>query len=91
MQKIQLIILTSQMRTSREGVYEVGDVTGSDPFVCIAAFGAKISARNAMNGNSHTYDDAVIPAVVFIDPQVASVGLAEARAISKGMALENPT
>lgn len=37
-----------------------------------------------MNGNSLTYDNAVMPAVVFTDPQVASVGLTEATAKSRG-------
>jgi len=72
------------MRTSREGVYAAGDVTGTDQFVYMAAYGAKIAARNAMNGNSLTYDNAVMPAVVFTDPQVASVGLTEAEAKSQG-------
>jgi len=78
------IEVDSHMRTSLEGVYAAGDVTGTDQFVCMAAYGAKIAARNAMNGNSLAYDNAVMPAVVFTDPQVASVGLTEAEAKSQG-------
>ena len=66
-----------QMRTSREGVYAAGDVTGRDQFVYMAAYGAKIAAKNAMNGNSISYDNSAMPAVVFTDPQVASVGMTE--------------
>ena len=62
----------------------IRDSTGTDQFVYMAAYGAKIAARNAMNGNSLTYDNAVMPAVVFTDPQVASVGLTEAEANSLG-------
>ena len=78
------IEVDSHMRTSRKGIYAAGDVTGTDQFVYMAAYGAKIAARNAMNGNSLTCDNAVMPAVVFTDPQVASVGLTEATAKSQG-------
>lgn len=74
------IVVDAQMRTNRKGVYAVGDVTGRDQFVYMAAYGAKIAAKNAMNGDSLSYDNSAMPAVVFSDPQVASVGLTEAAA-----------
>jgi len=74
----------AQMRTTRENVYAAGDVTGRDQFVYMAAYGAKIAAKNAMNGNSLSYDNSAMPAVVFTDPQVASVGLTEAQARQRG-------
>jgi len=78
------IIVDDRMRTSRAGIYAAGDVTGRDQFVYMAAYGAKLAARNALNGNSLRYDSATMPAVVFTDPQVASVGLTEARARALG-------
>ena len=78
------IAVDPQMRTSREGIYAAGDVTGQDPFVYMAAYGAKIAATNAMNGNTLSYDNSAMPTVVFSDPQLASVGLTEARAIARG-------
>lgn len=74
------IIIDPQMRSTRDGVYATGDVTGADQFVYMAAYGAKLAAKNAMNGNTLSYDNSVMPAVVFSDPQVASVGLTEAQA-----------
>lgn len=79
------------MRTSREGVYAAGDVTGTDQFVYMAAYGAKIAAKNAMNSDSLSYDNAVMPAVVFTDPQVASVGLTEAAARTAGYEVRTST
>jgi len=73
-----------QMRTTRQGVYAAGDVTGNDQFVYMAAYGAKIAAKNALNSNSLSYDNSVMPAVVFTDPQVASVGFTEAQARAAG-------
>ncbi|WP_306257633.1 mercury(II) reductase [Pararhizobium sp. IMCC21322] len=78
------IVIDPQMRSSRDGVYATGDVTGIDQFVYMAAYGAKLAAKNAMNGNTLSYDNSVMPAIVFSDPQVASVGLTETEARSAG-------
>ncbi len=73
-----------QMRTTRDNIYAAGDVTGSDQFVYMAAYGAKIAAKNAMNSNSLSYDNTIMPAVVFTDPQIASVGYTELQARAAG-------
>jgi len=78
------IQVDDRMRTTRPGIYAAGDVTGRDQFVYMAAYGAKIAAKNALNGDSRRYDHAAMPAVVFTDPQVASVGLTEAAARAVG-------
>ena len=79
------IEVDDRMRTTKAGVYAAGDVTGRDLFVYMAAYGAKIAALNALNGDARRYDDLAMPAVVFTDPQVASVGLTEAAARTQGI------
>ncbi|MBK5654019.1 MAG: mercury(II) reductase [Alphaproteobacteria bacterium] len=81
------VVIDDRMGTSKAGVYAAGDVTGKDQFVYMAAYGAKLAARNALNGNSLRYDNTVMPAVVFTDPQVASVGVTEAQARAAGHAV----
>jgi len=90
------IIVDDRMRTTRSDVYAAGDVTGRDQFVYMAAHGAKLAAKNALNGDSLRYDNTAMPWVVFTDPQVAGVGLTESQARSAGfdvkasvLALEN--
>jgi mercuric reductase len=78
------IVVDDRMRTTRPGVYAAGDVTGRDQFVYMAAYGAKLAARNALNGDSLVYDNSAMPWVVFTDPQVAGVGLSEAQAKARG-------
>lgn len=78
------IKVDEQMRTTRSGTYAAGDVTGHDQFVYMAAYGAKLAALNALNGDSLVYDNATMPWVVFTDPQVAGVGLSEAKAREAG-------
>jgi mercuric reductase len=80
-----------RMRTSKLGVYAAGDVTGRDQFVYMAAYGARIAAENALNGNSKRYDATVMPAVVFTNPQVASVGSTEAEARGQGFKVKTST
>jgi mercuric reductase len=85
------IVVDDRMRTSRNGVYAAGDVTGRDQFVYMAAYGAKIAAKNALNGDSLRYDNSTMPGIVFTDPQVASVGLTEAAAHGAGYAVRVST
>ena len=59
-------------------------MTDRDQFVYMAAYGAKLAARNALNGDALAYDNAAMPWVVFTDPQVAGVGLTEAQAAAAG-------
>ena len=82
------IRVDERLRTTRANVYAAGDVTGRDQFVYMAAIGAKIAAKNALNGDSLVYDASAMPAVVFTDPQVASVGLTEALARQAGHDVE---
>ncbi len=79
------IEVDDRMRTTKAGVYAAGDVTGRDLFVYMAASGAKIAALNALDGDARRYDNLAMPAVVFTDPQVASVGLTEAAAKAQGI------
>jgi len=79
------IKVDDRMRSSRLGVYAAGDVTGDDQFVYMAAYGGRIAAENALNGDSLIYDNRAMPAVTFTDPQVATVGLTEAAARTQGL------
>lgn len=72
------------MATTRPGIYAAGDVTERDQFVYMAAYGAKLAARNAVLGGAERYDNVAMPWVVFTDPQVAGVGLTEAQAVATG-------
>jgi len=78
------ILVDDRMRTSKLSVYAAGDVTGRDQFVYMAAYGAKLAALNALNGDSLVYDNSAMPWVVFTDPQVAGVGASEAAAKAAG-------
>ncbi|WP_424993676.1 mercury(II) reductase [Oceaniradius stylonematis] len=76
------------MQTTKPEIFAAGDVTDRDQFVYMAAYGAKLAARNAVLGGAERYDNAAMPWVVFTDPQVAGVGLTEAQARAAGHAVK---
>ena len=78
------IRVNRHLRTSNPAIYAAGDVTGRHQFVYMAAYGAKLAALNALNGDAHRYDATAMPMITFTDPQVASVGLTEAAARAEG-------
>jgi mercuric reductase len=75
------------LETTRSGVYAAGDVVGDPAFVYVAAYAGGLAAENALDGDSRSYDLSVVPRVTFTDPAVASVGLTEAEARSRDMAV----
>lgn len=79
------IEVDDRLRTTNSHYYAAGDVTGRDMFVYMAAYGARVAAENALNGDNRRYDATAMPSVVFTDPQVASCGLTEAEAKSQGL------
>ena len=85
------IVVDEHLQTTRGGVYAAGDVTGRDEYVYMAAYGAKLAAENALEGNTRRYDARAMPEVVFTDPQVASVGLTETGARRDGYHVEAMT
>lgn len=90
------IKVNDQMQTSRPGVYAAGDVTDRPKLVYVAAAAGAIAAENALlgtvapddNSNAKRLSLAVLPDVIFSDPQVATVGLTEAEALAAGYAVK---
>jgi len=79
-----LIEVDEHMQTNVPHIYAAGDCTDQPQFVYVAAAAASRAARN-MAGGETTLDLRSMPAVVFTDPQVATVGLSEAGARAKGI------
>ncbi|HET9122817.1 MAG TPA: FAD-dependent oxidoreductase, partial [Acidiferrobacteraceae bacterium] len=78
------------LATSSKHIYAAGDCTTLPQFVYVAAAAGTRAAMNMM-GLATKLDLAVVPAVVFTDPQVATVGLTEAAARAQGVDAEQRT
>jgi dihydrolipoamide dehydrogenase len=72
-----------QCRTDVEGIYAVGDVAG-EPMLAHAASAEGLVAAEAIAGDPAAVDARAIPAAVFTDPEIATVGLTEAEAREAG-------
>jgi mercuric reductase len=84
------IVIDKAMRTSSPHIYAAGDCTNQPQFVYVAAAAGTRAAIN-MTGGEATLDLTTMPAVVFTDPQVATVGYSEAEAHLKGIETNSRT
>ena len=71
----------TRCRTSVANVYAAGDVTGGIQLTHVAAHEGAVAGRNAAGKRART-DERVVPSVVFVDPEVARVGITEAEALT---------
>ncbi|UJJ56874.1 mercury(II) reductase [Rhodanobacter denitrificans] len=84
------IEVDAQLRTSASHIYAAGDCTDQPQFVYVAAAGGTRAAIN-MTGGDAQLDLSAMPAVVFTEPQIATVGLSEAEAHLKGIETDSRT
>ncbi len=84
------IVIDPGMRTSVEHIYAAGDCTDQPQFVYVAAAAGTRAAIN-MTGGDATLNLTAMPAVVFTDPQVATVGYSEAEAHHDGIETDSRT
>jgi dihydrolipoamide dehydrogenase len=73
------VAVDSRCRTADPHVYAVGDVTG-EPLLAHRAMRQGKVAAEVIAGRPAAFDNVVVPAVVFTDPEVAWCGLTEAEA-----------
>jgi mercuric reductase len=82
--------IDDHMRTSAPNIYAAGDCTDQPQFVYVAAAAGTRAAVN-MTGGVASLDLTAMPAVVFTDPQVATVGYTEADAHEAGIETDSRT
>ncbi|HEY2931289.1 MAG TPA: dihydrolipoyl dehydrogenase [Acidobacteriota bacterium] len=77
------IPVDSRLRTNVPNIFAIGDVVGNPMLAHKASKEAEVAAE-VIAGKPVELDYRVIPAVVFTDPEVATVGLSETEAREKG-------
>ncbi|GAB2543317.1 dihydrolipoyl dehydrogenase [Gracilibacillus alcaliphilus] len=78
-----LIEINEQCRTSVDNIYAIGDIVAGPPLAHKASYEGKIAAE-AIAGEKSVIDYNAIPAVVFSDPELATVGYTEEQAKEAG-------
>lgn len=84
------VVIDAGMRTSAPDIYAAGDCTNQPQFVYVAAAAGTRAAINMTGGDARLNLDTV-PAVVFTEPQVATVGYSEAQAHQAGIETDSRT
>lgn len=79
-----LIKIDEQCRTSVANIYAIGDVVPGLPLAHKASYEGKVAAE-AISGKKSAIDYIGMPAVVFTDPEMASVGYTEQEAKEAGI------
>lgn len=78
-----LIKIDKQCRTNIENIYAIGDIVAGQPLAHKASYEGKIAAE-AISGQKSEIDYLGMPAVVFCDPEIATVGYTQKEAKEAG-------
>jgi len=79
------IKVNPKLETNVPGIYAIGDVKGGPAFTHISYDDFRILRENWLNGGNATIEGRPVPNCVFIDPQLATVGLNETEAQKGGL------
>ena len=79
------IVVDDLMRTSVEGIWAAGDVTGRYQFTPIAQYQARIAIEDMFERDPASADYSVLPTSIFTEPELAAVGLTEQEARDRGI------
>jgi len=83
----KIVTVDDRCRTGDPAIYAVGDVTG-EPMLAHRAMRQGKVAAEVLGGRPAAFDNVVVPAVVFTDPEVAWCGLTESEAAREGRAVK---
>lgn len=81
------IQVDEHMRTTRSGVYAIGDVTGRVQLAHVAS-AQGVCCAEAIAGEPYDMDYTVIPSCVFSHPELASVGFTEKQAREQDLSVK---
>jgi pyruvate/2-oxoglutarate dehydrogenase complex dihydrolipoamide dehydrogenase (E3) component len=81
------IRVDQRLRTANRHVYAIGDAAGEAQFTHLANYHAGLVIKNALFRLRVSANDDLVPRVTFTDPELAQVGLTEAQAHDRNLAV----
>jgi pyruvate/2-oxoglutarate dehydrogenase complex dihydrolipoamide dehydrogenase (E3) component len=81
------IRVDQRLRTANRHVYAIGDAAGGAQFTHLANYHAGLVIKNALFRLRVSANDDLVPRVTFTDPELAQVGLTEAQAHDRNLAV----
>ena len=71
------LVVNEHLQTAQPHIYAIGDVTGRAMLAHVGSYEGTIAAAHATGTISARMDYRVVPACVFVHPEVATVGMSE--------------
>lgn len=82
------IAVDDRLRTSVDGIWAAGDVTGLAQFTPIAQYQARVAVDDMFGEDGAPADYSYLPTAIFTDPELAGLGLTEQEAAAQGLSVE---
>jgi probable pyridine nucleotide-disulfide oxidoreductase len=81
------IQVNDRLETNVPGIWALGDINGGPEYTHVSLDDYRIVKANLIDGGNRSTRDRPIPSCLFIDPELAHVGLTETEAQQKGYAI----
>ncbi len=81
------IRVNDRLETNVPGIWALGDINGGPQYTHVALDDCRIVKANLIEGGNRSTRDRLVPSCLFIDPELAQVGLTETAAQQQGYAI----
>ncbi|MEH2140569.1 mercuric reductase [Nostoc sp.] len=81
------IQVNDRLETNIPGIWALGDINGGPQYTHISLDDYRIIKANLIDGGDRSTRDRLVPSCLFIDPELAHVGLTETEAQQQGYAI----
>jgi pyruvate/2-oxoglutarate dehydrogenase complex dihydrolipoamide dehydrogenase (E3) component len=81
------ISVSDRLETNVPNIWALGDINGGPQYTHVALDDYRIVKANLIDGGDRSTHDRLIPSSLFIDPELAQVGLTETQARQQGYAI----
>jgi pyruvate/2-oxoglutarate dehydrogenase complex dihydrolipoamide dehydrogenase (E3) component len=81
------IQVNDRLETNLPGIWALGDINGGPQYTHVSLDDYRIVKANLIDGGNRSARDRLVPSCLFIDPELAHVGLTETEAQQQGYAI----
>ncbi|MDF5723624.1 MAG: mercuric reductase [Rhizonema sp. PD37] len=83
----RFIRVNDRLETNIPGIWALGDINGGPQYTHVSLDDYRIIKANLIDGGNRSTSDRLVPSCLFIDPELAHVGLTESEAQQQGYSI----